>query len=256
MSLEEISFGDALENMAATQEPTAQQTENTQPIKTDVDELIEYFCQFATEKDAKQAMKQNVNNKRFFMPNTGKDYSTANCYKAISRCRENDLFKGEKPTNAEAKDLTYKMDAPPIPPRPQEPVSISDYVADDEPQFTELPYEPPPEPSFQKPQPTQQRTFAEPSARIVKSYTFIAKTICNKLSQAVKDSEMKAVFSMDEKEAQEVGYAIAVLTVDENGIIDPRTAAVGVLVTAIIGRILPYVPKLLEKINKKGAPKQ
>jgi hypothetical protein len=118
---EELIFGDALENIVT--ETPLEQTENPQPIKTDVDELIEYFSQFATEKEAKQAMKQNVNDKRFFMPTSNKDYSTANCYKAITRCREKGLFKGQTIT-PEAKDLTYKMEVPPTPPQQeQEPLT-------------------------------------------------------------------------------------------------------------------------------------
>lgn len=244
----------------APENPAPSTATEQQPIKADVDELMGFFSTYTSKDEALQAMKNSLvgegKDKRFSA--NGKTYSQANCRKAINRIDEKGLFKGQ--TKApEAKDLTYKMESPTIPPRPQEPKSTPEpTITSIESESTFVIDDSGMQPKTATQQPAQsQRVFTEPSTRIVQSYAFIAKTICNKLSQAVKDPEMKQVFAMDATEAEEVGHAIAVLTVDENGLVDPRTAAIGVLIAAVISRLIPYVPKLLDKLNKsKGAPKQ
>lgn len=257
MSEQEFNLGTALDKLTETADietPTA----DPQPIRTDVDELVEYFSKFTHEKEARKDLRAKISptdKQRFFV--NGKSYSTGNGYKAIKRCRENELFKGEAPA-VQPKDLSYKMSAPPVPPRP-EPEPLPETASEELPEIEETAtiediepeeFNPAPAPAPIQQQQTE-RIFNEPSTRIVKSYTFIAQLVCKKLSQSVKDPELKAVFAMDKEEADQVGYAIAVLTVDEMGKVDPRTAAIGVLVTAVLSRLIPYLPKILEKLKAK-----
>ena len=90
------------------------------PVKTDLEELIEFFSKFNTEQEAKDFFKTHTNKteKRFYMPNSDKGYSRANCYTALNKCNIKCLFKGSTP-KIELKDATYKMEAPSLSPQPE-----------------------------------------------------------------------------------------------------------------------------------------
>lgn len=109
-------------------------TEPAQPIKTDVDELVEIFSQHPSKDAALQAMKSGSvgegKDKRFSA--NGKTYSVANCRKAINRIEEKGLFKGQV-QQQEAKEGTFKEDAPAVNQRAAPPADdqIGSQVIDD-----------------------------------------------------------------------------------------------------------------------------
>ncbi len=235
----------------APENTTPAPTENPQPIKTDVEELVEFFSTYQNKDEALQAMKNGLTgegkDKRFSA--NGKTYSQANCRKAINRADDKGLFKGQV-TTAEVKDLTYKMEVPPTLPRPQQaltppPEEIKEQNQDgngEEPvSFTGDPYHPEDtgDDVFQQPPPQQEPI--DPKA--AKKNGQLIQGVLNLLADYFEEPKAK----INDKDAIEYGEDLVILCPD---LANSKNAAAAHLIGGLVlTRGAMLAPKAYTKIT-------
>lgn len=229
----------------STAAPTVE-TAPAQPIRTDVDELLDIFKEYADKDAALQAMKNGLvgdgKDKRFNA--NGKSYSQANCRKAINRIEEKGLFKGQSRQES-AKEGTYKEDAPLLNTTKQpQPPAGSDQTVTDIPPVVDLPtppsVTPPPaiEPTIEQQLTEGPQTFAEIDPKASKKNGKLVQGFCKVLADYYNEPSV----NVTNDDATEYGEDLAMLFPD---LAKPKNSAAAHLIGGLIlPRGLILAPKI------------
>jgi len=234
------------------EEPMQKVIKPEQP-KSQMSELIEIFEGCKDYDEAMQMMKDNlylVNGEEKFQ---GK-YTVANARKCIRRLRDRRMFKGfgkRVPQSnlqgfVEAKDLTYKMEAPEPAIEPEPEQSQFDV-------FTEQPAQTPYTP--QQPQAQQQippsmeqqlgfnpeQVTADPQVQkdVTRMLEVGSKSGFGGLAKLVNNEGLK----LNNEETEAVGLCLKYAFPNDSGIMSPKTAMMLCLAGIFIPRIVMLVPE-------------